>query len=66
MAATIFIAFIYLTPFIPLPLLKGRGNGYVREASPLFDSPVSISLLQRRGGKNIRRGVSPLLNAPII
>jgi len=26
-------------PFIPFPLIRGRGNSYIREASPLFDSP---------------------------
>jgi hypothetical protein len=31
-------------PFIPFPLLRGRGISYIREASPLFDSPlVSLS-----------------------
>ncbi len=31
-------------PFIPFPLTRGRGIGYIREASPLFDSPlVSLS-----------------------
>jgi len=30
-------------------LLRGRGNGYVREASPLFDFPFSIFLPERRG-----------------
>jgi len=30
---------------VPFPLIRGRGRGYVREASPLFDSlPVSLSL----------------------
>jgi len=34
--------------------------GYIREASPLFDSPFSISLLQRRGGLFCKRGKVPL------
>jgi len=40
----------------PFPLIWGRGNGYIREAKPLFDSPlVSLSLI-RRGGIYYRRG----------
>jgi len=27
-------------PFIPFPLLRGRGNNYIREAKPPFDSPL--------------------------
>jgi len=41
-------------------LIRGRGMGYIREASPLFDSPFSISLLQRRGGLFCKRGKIPL------
>jgi len=38
--------FINLTPFVPLSIrgrsiLCMRGNCYLREASPLFDSPFS-------------------------
>jgi len=29
-------------------LIRGRGNGYVREASPLFDSPRSGLIMQGR------------------
>jgi len=32
-------------PFIPFPLIRGRGISYIREASPPFDS-----LLKERGG----------------
>ncbi len=42
--------YVYLTPFnfsnpipfIPFPLLRGRGISCFREASPLFDSPSGI------------------------
>jgi len=27
-------------PFIPFPLLRGRGSDFLREASPPFDSPL--------------------------
>jgi len=40
-----------LTPFIPLSL-EGEGELYVREASPLFDSPHDIYSFKREGGKN--------------
>ena len=53
-----------LSPFIPLPLSKGKGEGYIREASPLFDSPlVSLSLI-RRGRFIIEEGLTPLLDTP--
>jgi len=42
-------------------LTRGRGSRYVREASPLFDSPFSIFLLQKRGGRDFREGRSPSL-----
>jgi len=30
-------------PFIPFPLIRGRGIGYVREAKPLFNSLLAFS-----------------------
>jgi len=42
------------TPFIPLPC-KGGGL-YIKEASPLFDSPSVFLFLKER----IREGVLPL------
>jgi hypothetical protein len=27
-------------PFFPFPLTRGRGFSYIREAKPLFDSPL--------------------------
>ena len=53
------ILIIYLTPFklllgnpipfIPFPLTRGRGIVYLREASPLFDSPfLSLSFKGER------------------
>jgi len=42
-------------------LIRGRGIGYIREASSLFDSPsVSLSL-GRRGGRDFREGFCPSL-----
>jgi hypothetical protein len=50
----------------PFPLARGRGNGYIREAKPLFDSPlVSLSLI-RRGGFIIEEGLTPLLDIPTL
>jgi len=43
----------------PFPLLRGRGNGYVREATPLFDSP-SIFLLGKERGRIGFERASPL------
>jgi len=65
------------TRFIPFPLIRGRENSYIREASPLFDSPLASTSWKR--GKDIRkRGFlphknfvfvgtpyKPLLNSPI-
>jgi hypothetical protein len=44
-----------IPPLSPLPLLRGRGNGYIREASPLFNSAlVSLSLKgEGEGGRGI-------------
>jgi hypothetical protein len=55
--------FIYLTPFnysnpipfIPFPLIRGRGISYIREASPLFDSPF-----KERGDFLLRGANAPL------
>jgi hypothetical protein len=35
-------------PFIPFPLLRGRGNNYIREAKPHFDSPLKEKIFYRR------------------
>jgi hypothetical protein len=44
------------SPFIPLPLEKGKGEGSIlREASPLFDSPFYLSLSKGRE-KRRKRG----------
>jgi len=44
------------SPFIPLPLDKGKGEGFRREAPPLFDSPlVSLSLK----GEGLRPSKTP-------
>jgi len=40
-------------------LIRGRGMGYIREVSPLFDSPFSTSLLQGEGEVRILKGQSP-------
>jgi len=50
-------------PFIPFPLIRGRGNSYIREASPLFDSPLAST--SWKGEKDIRkRGFAPLKLPP--
>jgi hypothetical protein len=28
------------SPFIPLPLIKGKGEEFLRGAAPLFDTPL--------------------------
>jgi len=43
-------------PFIPFPLIRGRGV-YIREAKPPFDSPL------KKGGKNIIREALPLFDS---
>jgi len=46
-------------------LIRGRGNGYIREASPLFDSPpVSLSL-KGEGEEILERDEAPLLPHPL-
>jgi len=47
------------SPFIALPLKKGKGEWFMREASPLLNSPF-LSLLQRRGRYFFQRGFAPL------
>jgi len=42
-------------PFIPFPLIRGRGISYIREASPLFDSPF------RERERDFREGLRPSL-----
>jgi hypothetical protein len=44
----IFIIFTNLTPCVPLSF-QGEGEGYIREASPLFDSPFFISPYEGEG-----------------
>jgi hypothetical protein len=60
-------------PFIHFPLIRGRGSSYIREASPLFDSPlVALSFLGKERNsafiiltkehpiiRVFKRGVSP-------
>jgi len=36
-------------PFIPFPLTRGRGINYIREASPLFNSPLVYTPEKERG-----------------
>jgi len=51
-------------PFIPFPLLRGRGIDYIREAKPLFDSPLAPAPLEERGidfGEGLIRGKKPSL-----
>jgi hypothetical protein len=64
-------------PFIPFPLLRGRGISYIREASPLFNSPlVSLSFSGKERNpafiilikeqpviRVFKRGVSPLFQS---
>jgi len=62
---------IYLTPFrfylephpplSPFPLARGRGNGNIREAKPLFDSPIVSVSLKGEGEEILERGEAPLL-----
>ncbi len=40
--------------------LHGGGISYVREASPLFDSPLVVPLF-KRGEENLERGKAPSL-----
>jgi hypothetical protein len=40
-------------------LIRGRGTGYIREASPLFDSPLVSLSLQGERGRDFREGQSP-------
>jgi len=44
-------------PFIPFPLTRGRGISDIREASPLFDSPL------KEKEEILERGFTPLLPA---
>jgi hypothetical protein len=32
-------------------MVRGRGNGYVREATPLFNSPLVLATFDRERGK---------------
>jgi hypothetical protein len=41
-------------------LARGRGIGYIIEASPLFDSPLVYSLSKERGEGYSLKGWSPL------
>ena len=54
-------------PLYPLPLIKGKGNCCVREASPLFNSPLALT--SSKGGGLILKGIftpfSPLQPSPI-
>jgi len=44
-------------------LIRGRGNGYVREASPLFDSPL-VLLSIKGGGGILEEGLRPSWTPP--
>jgi len=47
------------SPFIPLPLDEGKGEGYIREAKPLFDSRL-VSLSSKGEGEILfLKGQSP-------
>jgi len=52
------------SPFIPLPLDEGKGEGYIREAKPLFDSCL-VSLSFKGEGEDNRRGANVPLKHPI-
>jgi len=54
--------FINPIPFIPFPLIKGRGRFVLREASPLFDSPLHA---QAKEGEITFNGLRPF-NLPLI
>jgi len=41
------------------PLPRGRGTDYIREASPLLNSPLVFSLLKKEGDIK-KRGFAPL------
>jgi len=41
--------------------MRGRGNGYIREASPLFNSPDSICSLKGEEEEILERSITPLL-----
>jgi len=47
-------------------LIRGRGNGYIREASPLLDSPFSTCFLIRGRGIGYAREASPFFDSPFI
>jgi len=54
-----------LRPLSPFPLVRGRGNGYKREALPLFDSPLILANLKERH-KIAEEGLTPLLSTTFI
>jgi len=41
-------------------LLRGRGNGNIREAKPLFDSPIVSVSLKGEGEEILEGGEAPL------
>jgi len=47
---------------LTLPLIRGRGNIYIREASPLFNSPLMYVSLKERGRNFVERGEAPLFH----
>ena len=58
---------ITLSPFIPLPLYKGKGGGpLLREALPLLNSPFIYPYLQEREEKESIQEVSSLHTFPEI
>jgi len=48
------------SPFVPLPLKKGKGEDYIREASPLLDSPLVSLSFKGEGEGYKKRGFAPL------
>jgi len=50
-------------PFFPFPS-RGRGNGYLGEALPLFDSPYQCLSFVRKEEKVFKEGASPPLILP--
>jgi len=60
--------FINLTPSVPLSLSRRGGNGYVREAKPLFDSPCSGKVIRGvlEGRSHMIRRVHIIIIFPLL
>jgi len=48
-----------IPPLSPFPLSRGRGTGYIREASPLFDSPLVSLSFKEEGEGILKEGRNP-------